>query len=214
MGVIYRNNEEKELYSAYGMTVFGKVNEYEWTIYPDRKNGECLTSLRIEGENGNNLYDRSLGNRCIFKDNFDRTIDNVLYWIDRDCPDILDIENVIEKNLCSSGSIFNYLINNRKMKEKMELYREKQWEENRKILEEKANKVRKICDKKKYFHWMYGGGSCVVLNPLNKKSRQLLASNDGHDAMLMYKDFAIKNPGNKDVEFIFDGTFDEFLNQF
>ena len=214
MGVIYKSNEEKELYSAYGMTVFGRVNEYEWTIYPDRNNEECLTSLRIKGKNGNNIYNRSLGNRCIFKDNFDKTIDNVLYWIDRDCPDILDIENVIEKNLCSSGSIFNYLINNRKMKEKMELYREKQWEENRKILEEKANKVRKICDKKKYFHWMYGGGSCVVLNPLNKKSRQLLASNDVHDAMLMYKDFAIKNPGNKDVEFIFDGTFDEFLNQF
>ena len=91
MGVIYKSNEEKELYSAYGITVFGKVNEYEWTIYPDRKNEECLTSLRITGKNGNNLYDRSLGNRCIFKDNFDRTIDNVLYWIDRDCPDILDI---------------------------------------------------------------------------------------------------------------------------
>lgn len=214
MGVIYKSNEEKELYSAYGMTVFGRVNEYEWTIFPDRNNEECLTSLRITGKNGNNLYDKSLGNRCIFKDNFDRTIDNVLYWIDRDCPDILDIENVIEKNLCSSGSIFNHLINNRKMKEKMELYREKQWEENRKILEEKANKVRKICDKKKYFHWMYGDGSCIVLNPLNEKSRQLLASNDSYDAMLMYKDFAIKNPGNKDVEFIFDGTFDEFLNQF
>lgn len=214
MGVIYRNNEEKELYSAYGMTVFGKVNEYEWTIYPDRKNEECLTSLRIEGENGNNLYDRSLGNRCIFKDNFDRTIDNVLYWIDRDCPDILDIENVVENNLCSSGSIFNHLINNRKMKEKMELERAKQYEEKRKIFEEKANKVHKICNKKKYFCRMYRDDSCIVLNPLNEKSRQILSSNDSYDAMLMYKDFAIKNPGNKDVKFIFDGTFDEFLNQF
>ena len=214
MGVIYRNNEEKELYSAYGMTVFGKVNEYEWTIYPDRKNEECLTSLRITGKNVNNLYDRSLGNRCIFKDNFDRTIDNVLYWIDRDCPDILDIENVVENNLCSSGSIFNHLINNRKMKEKMELERAKQYEEKRKIFEEKANKVHKICNKKKYFCRMYRDDSCIVLNPLNEKSRQILSSNDSYDAMLMYKDFAIKNPGNKDVKFIFDGTFDEFLNQF
>ena len=214
MGVIYRNNEEKELYSAYGMTVFGKVNEYEWTIYPDRKNEECLTSLRIEGENGNNLYDRSLGNRCIFKDNFDRTIDNVLYWIDRDCPDILDIENVVENNLCSSGSLFNHMINSRKMKEKMELERAKQYEEKRKILEEKANKVHKICNKKKYFCRMYRDDYCIVLNPLNKKSRQILSSNDSYYAMLMYKDFAIKNPGNKDVKFIFDGTFDEFLNQF
>lgn len=214
MGVIYRDNEEKELYSAYGMTVFGKVNEYEWTIYPDRKNEECLTSLRITGKNVNNLYDRSLGNRCIFKDNFDRTIDNVLYWIDRDCPDILDIENVVENNLCSSGSIFNHLINNRKMKEKMELERAKQYEEKRKIFEEKANKVHKICNKKKYFCRMYRDDSCIVLNPLNEKSRQILSSNDSYDAMLMYKDFAIKNPGNKDVKFIFDGTFDEFLNQF
>lgn len=214
MGVIYRDNEEKELYSAYGMTVFGKVNEYGWTIYPDRKNEECLTSLRITGKNVNNLYDRSLGNRCIFKDNFDRTIDNVLYWIDRDCPDILDIENVVENNLCSSGSIFNHLINNRKMKEKMELERAKQYEEKRKIFEEKANKVHKICNKKKYFCRMYRDDSCIVLNPLNEKSRQILSSNDSYDAMLMYKDFAIKNPGNKDVKFIFDGTFDEFLNQF
>ena len=214
MGVIYKSNEEKELYSAYGMTVFGRVNEYEWTIYPDRNNEECLTSLRIKGKNGNNIYDRSLGNRCIFKDNFDKTIDNVLYWIDRDCPDILDIENVIEKNLCSSGSIFNHLINNRKMKEKMELERAKQYEEKRKIFEEKANKVHKICNKKKYFCRMYRDDSCIVLNPLNEKSRQILSSNDSYDAMLMYKDFAIKNPGNKDVKFIFDGTFDEFLNQF
>ena len=214
MGVIYKSNEEKELYSAYGITVFGKVNEYEWTIYPDRKNEECLTSLRITGKNGNNLYDRSLGNRCIFKDNFGRTIDNVLYWIDRDCPDILDIEKVVENNLCSSGSIFNYLINNRKMKEKIEMERAKQYEEKRKLLAEKANRVREICDKNKLFCWMYGDDYCIVLKPLNEKSRRLLVSTDNYDTMLMYKDFAIKNPGNKDVEFIFDGTFDEFLNRF
>lgn len=214
MGVIYKSNEEKELCSAYGMTVYGKVNEYEWTIYPDRKNEECLTSLRITDKNGNNLYDRSLGNRCIFKDNFGRTIDNVLYWIDRDCPDILDIEKVVENNLCSSGSIFNHLINNRKMKEKIEMERAKQYEEKRKLLAEKANRVREICDKNKLFCWMYGDDYCIVLKPLNEKSRRLLVSTDNYDTMLMYKDFAIKNPRNKDVEFIFDGTFDEFLNRF
>lgn len=214
MGVIYKSNEEKELYSAYGMTVFGRVNEYEWTIYPDRNNEECLTSLRITGKNVNNLYDRSLGNRCIFKDNFDRTIDNVLYWIDRDCPDVLDIENVVENNLCSSGSIFNHLINNRKMKEKMELERAKQYEEKRKVFEEKAKEIRNFCDKNNLFCWIYNDDKCCVLKPLNHRAMEILNASEDQHTLNMYKAFAIKNPGNKDVEFIFDGTFDEFLNQF
>lgn len=33
MGLIYLKNEEKQLYSAYGLTVYGKQDRYEWTIY-------------------------------------------------------------------------------------------------------------------------------------------------------------------------------------
>lgn len=48
MGIIYNVNvEEKELYSAYGMTVYGKENDYDWSIYQDSTRKKCYISLRI-----------------------------------------------------------------------------------------------------------------------------------------------------------------------
>ena len=89
MGIIYnRNVEEKELYSAYGMTVYGKENDYDWAIYPDRSREKCYISLRIN-DGKNDIINMVLGNRCIFKENFDRTIDNFLYWIEKDIITLL-----------------------------------------------------------------------------------------------------------------------------
>ena len=55
MGIIYDGNvEEKKLYTAYGLTVYGKINRYVWTIH-DGKEDECIITLRITDSNGNNI---------------------------------------------------------------------------------------------------------------------------------------------------------------
>lgn len=72
MGLLYLKDEEKQLYSAYGLTVYGRQDRYEWTIYNNKPDENVYTSLRIE-RNGEEIYNRNLGNRCIFEENFNRT---------------------------------------------------------------------------------------------------------------------------------------------
>ena len=48
MGLLYLKNEEKRLYSAYGLTVYGRQDRYEWTIYSNKPDENVYTSLRIE----------------------------------------------------------------------------------------------------------------------------------------------------------------------
>ena len=50
-------------------------------------------------------------------ENFKNTIDNFLYWIDKEHPDNYGIEKVIHSSLCQTNSLFNYMINNQKNKE-------------------------------------------------------------------------------------------------
>lgn len=48
MGLLYLKNEEKQLYNAYGLTVYGKQDRYEWTIYSNKPDENVYTSLRIK----------------------------------------------------------------------------------------------------------------------------------------------------------------------
>ena len=102
MGIIYdKQAEEKKLYEAYGMAVYGKEMTYNWSIYPDKPNEPCIISLRITKGN-DEIFKIVLGNNCIFKDNFDRTIDNFLYYIKKDSPNAFDIEQTMFKTLTQS----------------------------------------------------------------------------------------------------------------
>ena len=48
MGIMYNENvEENKLYKAYGITVYGKVNKYSWSIYPDKADEDCIIFLRL-----------------------------------------------------------------------------------------------------------------------------------------------------------------------
>ncbi|MBC5688175.1 hypothetical protein H8S37_04405 [Mediterraneibacter sp. NSJ-55] len=118
MGIIYNKNaQEQELYIAYGFTVYGKINKYEWTIYPDRALEDVLISLRITDENGNDIYNKHLGNNCSFMKIFNNTIDNFLYWIKNDKPDAYSLNKAVFDCLCSNNSLFNHRMENRKFKE-------------------------------------------------------------------------------------------------
>lgn len=214
MGIIYNGNvKEKELYSAYGMTVYGKENDYDWTIYPDRPREKCYISLRIN--NGtNDIINITLGNRCIFKENFDRTIDNFLYWIKNDIPSNYIIENAVFKSLTCADSIFNHLIEQRK-------YRERQEEEQRKRIEEHEKKERAAvveiidyCTKHGYFSYEKHG-EIIILKPLHDNAKEMVKSvidQCNTERMEMYIDFAMKHSENNDLRIISSGTIEEVLD--
>ena len=213
MGIIYNGNvEEKELYSAYGLTVYGKENDYDWTIYPDRPREKCYISLRVN-DGTNDIINLTLGNRCIFKENFDRTIDNFLYWIDKDMPFDDAIENAVFKSLTCADSIFNHLIEQRK-------YRERQEEELREQSEERKKKERAAvveiidyCTKHGFFSYEKHG-EIIVVKPLHDKAKKMVKTAIDQcdtERMEMYIDFAMKHSENNDLRIVASGTIKEVL---
>lgn len=217
MSIIYNSNvEEKELYSAYGMTVYGKENDYDWTIYPNRPTEKCYISLRITNIiNGkeNEIINITLGNRCIFKENFDRTIDNFLYWIDKDMPFDDAIENAVFKSLTCVDSIFNHRIEMRK-------YREHKEEELQKLIKEREKKERAAvveiidyCTKHGYFSYEKHG-EIVIVKPLHDKAKKMVKNvidQYNTERMEAYIDFAMKYSENNDLRIVSSGTIDEVL---
>ena len=213
MGIIYNSNvEEKQLYSAYGMTVYGKENDYDWTIYPDRPREKCYISLRIN-DGTNDIINLPLGNRCIFKENFNRTIDNFLYWIDKDFPSNYAIENAVFKSLTCTDSIFNHHIEQRK-------YRERQEEEQRKRIKEREKKERAAvveiidyCTKHGFFSYEKYG-EIIILKPLHDNAKEMIKSTIDQcntERMEMYIDFVMKHSENKDLRIVVSGTIEEVL---
>ena len=214
MGIIYNSNvPEKELYSAYGLTVYGKENDYDWTIYSNRPREKCYISLRIN-DGTNDIVNINLGNRCIFKENFDRTIDNFLYWIKNDLPSNYIIENAVFKSLTCTDSIFNHLIGKRK-------YRELQEEEQRKRIEEREKKERAAvveiidyCTKHGFFSYAKHGKS-IIIKPLHDKAKKMVKSaidQCNTERMEMYIDFAMKHYENNDLRIVVSGTIEEVLD--
>ena len=109
MGLILNNNvQETKICSAYGLTVYGKVNRYVWTL--DNREENALTTIRIADTEKNTIFSMNLGNNCILQRRIDDTMDNFLYWIATKNPDKYVIEKQVRKSLCQSDCLFNHLI--------------------------------------------------------------------------------------------------------
>lgn len=210
MGLLYLKNEEKQLYSAYGLTIYGRQDRYEWTIYSNKPDENVYTSLRIE-RNGEEIYNRNLGNRCIFEENFNRTIDNFLWWIDKDNPDEYDIDQFVIKCLCEANSFFNYRIDMRKRKEKektAELERVKT------IREEKSRQIDAIeqyCKKKNLLFKQYYN-EVYLIKLHNKGVRQMIENAEGKRFEGL-KNFMVEHPDNKDAVIVMNGNIDDIAKQ-
>lgn len=122
MGVLWnREAPEKKMYSAYGMTVYGKVNTYQWNIFAGNPVEKCLISLRIVRENvteSQEIVNLSMGNNVILERVFERTIDNFLYWIDKEFPFDNEIEEAVFRVLTKFSIVFNSNMERLKWKEK------------------------------------------------------------------------------------------------
>ena len=204
MGIIYNEKvEEKKLYAAYGLTVYGKINMYDWTIFPDREPEECLITLRIShGET--DIFQMYLGNNCIMYDNFDRTIDNFLYWIQKENPDVIDIEKQVYDSLCSSDCLFNRRIENLKFRHRKEEEKRKRHEEMLKKRREELEDLKEQAKEEGYIFY-YDGGKAYKLNALTEQAREIIqntiAAGNSRD-MEKYIQFAIDYPDNKDFHIV------------
>lgn len=210
MGLILNNNvEESKIYSAYGLTVYGKINRYIWTI-SDRAEENALITIRIADAEGNNIFDMNMGNRCIFQRRIDDTMDNFLYWIAKDHPDKYDIEKQVFKSLCASNCLFNHSIRQRKQKEK------RNEEEIQRIAELQAMEEKQIatitdyCNRKGLFFYQdYTEG--YLLKALTETASNMLKTADKKQ-MDYIIDFAQKHPDNKDISIVKHDTIENILN--
>lgn len=207
MGIIYDGNaEEKKLYKAYGLTVYGKINRYVWTIH-NGKEDECVITLRITDSNGNNMLDMYLGNNCAMYDTFDGTIDNFLYWISTENPDADQIKKQVYQSLCQFDCWFNDRIRTRKFNARRE-------EEERRRIEEQKEKEQAVLDKiKEYCHkkdliFYYDGRKVYLLKALNSRAVNLITDAiTQHQTKQMESNiwFAEEYPENTDLRIIQSG---------
>ena len=210
MGLILNNNvEESKIYSAYGLTVYGKVNRYVWTIDNNREEN-ALTTIRIVDATGNDVFSMYMGNRCIFQCRIDDTMDNFLYWIAKDQPDAYTIENQVFKSLCQADSLFNHSIFNRKQKEK------RRAEETQRIAERQAMEEKQIatitdyCSRKGLFFY-HDYSECYLLKVHTETASNMLKTADKKQ-MDYIIDFAQKHPDNKDISIVKHDTIENILN--
>lgn len=211
MGIIYDGNvEEKKLYKAYGLTVYGKINRYVWTIY-NEKEDKCIIALRIADSDGNNILDMYLGNNCSMYDIFDRTIDNFLYWISTENPDAEQIEKQVYQSLCQSNCWFNHRITTKKFYDKREAEVQKRLEEQKAKEQAALDKIKEYCRKKDLI--FYDDGWKVYLlktscDAAKSIINQAIAEKN-HTDMERYIQFAEKYPENRDLHIIQSGTIQE-----
>lgn len=211
MGIIYDGNvEEKKIYKAYGLTVYGKINRYIWTIHNDKED-ECIITLRIVDSNGNDIINMYLGNNCSMMEIFDRTIDNFLYWISTENPDAEQIEKQVYQSLCQSDCWFNDRIRMRKFNAKREEEERKRIEEQKKKEQASLDKIKEYCRKKDLIFY-YDGWTVYLLKTLNNKAEESVKNaieNRRFDNMKSYIQFAEKYPENRDLKVVQSGTIQE-----
>lgn len=175
MGIIYDGNvEEKKLYKAYGLTVYGKINRYVWTIH-NGKEDKCIITLRITNSNGNNILDLYLGNNCIMYDIFDRTIDNFLYWINTENPDTEQIKKQVFESLCKSDCWFNDRIQMRKFNDQRKEEEQKRIEEQKRKEQDTLDKIKEYCQKKDLIFY-YDGWKVYLIKALNSRAENLIVT--------------------------------------
>ena len=210
MGLIYNNNvEESKIMQAYGLTVYGKINRYVWTI-SDRAEENALITIRIEDTEGNDIFSMNMGNNVILQSRIDDTMDNFLYWIANDHPDKYDIEKQVFKSLCASNCLFNHSIRQKKQAEK------RKEEETQRIAERQAEEKKQIdsikdyCSRKGLFFYQdYTEG--YLLKAFTETASNMLTTADKKQ-MYYIIDFAQKHPDNKDVSIVKRDTMENILN--
>lgn len=210
MGIIYNNNvEETKIYQAYGLTVYGKINSYEWSIYNYRRENALIT-IRITDENGNDIFSMYMGNNCILQCRIDDTMDNFLWWIAEEHPDNYTIEKQVYESLCSSNCLFNNYIQKQKAKRKREEEEKKRIAEHEKAEREAKDNIKAYCAKNgliTYFTYE----KVYLIKAHNKKAYQAIKTADDK-RIESFIEFMEKHPDNADACIVNCDTIENVLD--
>ena len=214
MGLILNNNvQETKIMSAYGLTVYGKINRYIWTLEGNKEENALINIIIVSDANNELLFSMQMGNRCIFQSRIDDTMDNFLYWIATEKPDTYSIEKQVYKSLCQSDGLFNHLIRQKKDKQRKADAERQRIEEAQKKERAAVDSIRTYCNGKGLFFYA-DYEEIVILKANTNNSRSMLAEaqrTNNTDKMKMFLEWAEKYPDNNDLRIVKRGTMEEIL---
>ncbi len=210
MGLILNNNvEETKIISAYGLTVYGKINRYVWTLEGNKEEKALINIIIVADADNELLFSMQMGNRCIFQSRIDDTMDNFLYWIATEKPDTYSIEKQVYKSLCQSDSLFNHLIRQKKD-------RQRKADAERQRMEEAQKKERAAVDSINDYSNENGlipaftYEKVYLIKALTERAQNVIktADNKHMEGLLQ---FIESHPDNTDARIIKSGTMEEIL---
>lgn len=210
MGLILNNNvEETKIISAYGLTVYGKINRYVWTLEGNKEEKALINIIIVADADNELLFSMQMGNRCIFQSRIDDTMDNFLYWIATEKPDTYSIEKQVYKSLCQSDSLFNHLIRQKKD-------RQRKADAERQRMKEAQNKERAAVDSINDYSNENGlipaftYEKVYLIKALTETAGNVIktADNKHMEGLLQ---FIESHPDNTDARIIKSGTMEEIL---
>lgn len=214
MGLIYNNNvEETKILTAYGLTVYGKVNRYDWTVF-NKESENAMISIRISEESGKDLVKMNLGNNCIFQNNIESTMDNFLYWIAAEKPDTYIIEDMVYRCLCSSDSLFNHRIAGMKEKARREEELRICFEKQKRERESQLAELESYCKENGYFYFIDFADNVTIIKATTDSVRHTIATtqkNNDREKMESYINFARKYPDNNELKIVNYGVIEELI---
>ena len=209
MGLILNNNvSEEKILQAYGLTVYGKINRYVWTLSGNTEENALIT-IRIADAEENILFSMDMGNRCIFQSRIDDTLDNFLYWMVTEKPDTFSIERQVYKSLCQSDSLFNHSIRQKKD-------RQRKADAERQRMEEAQKKEGAAVDSINYYSNENGlipaftYEKVYLIKALTETAQNVIktADNKYMEGILQFME---SHPDNTDARIIKSGTMEEIL---
>ena len=213
MGIIYNPNAtEEKILSAYGLTVYGKINRYVWTLSGNTEENALIT-IRIADAEENILFSMDMGNRCIFQSRIDDTLDNFLYWMVTEKPDTFSIERQVYKSLCQSDSLFNHSIRQKKDRQRKADAERQRMEEAQKKEGAAVDSIKAYCKEKGLFYYI-GYNEVVLIKATNNNDRKMIAEaqrKDDTEKLKMIVEFIGKYPDNNNLKVVFSGNMEEVL---
>ena len=209
MGLILNYNvEETKIYSAYGLTVYGKVNRYIWT-FENNKEENALITIRIEDVEGNNIFSMQMGNNVILQRRIDDTMDNFLYWIATNQPDAYAIERQIYKSLCAYDCLFNHSIRQKKQAEKHKVEEAQRIAERQAEEQKQIDSIKDYCSRKGLF--FYQDYEEVYLLKAHTETALNMLTTADNKQMQYIIDFVQKHTENKDISLVKRDTIENIL---
>lgn len=213
MGIIYNSKvKETGIMTAYGLVVYGKINCYEWTTR-NNESEDCLISIRIADGKGNDIFTMNLGNNCIMWSRVCDTMENFLYWIVTENPDAYAIEKQVYKSLCSSNSLFNHYILNKKLKAKRKEEEQKRIEERQEREKKQREEVETYCKENGLFYYV-GYDEVILIKATENHERQILAETRGNnEQMKVWIEFLEKHPEYHGARIVKRGSMEDVLKE-